>query len=84
MEDAHIASVPFGDKKCGLFGVFDGHGGIKHFTKGPSARFSWKSISPKNLGITKVSRKENTKKLSNKRSSRWMSFCSPKQAKQKS
>lgn len=28
MEDAHISIAPFGDKKLGLFGVFDGHGGI--------------------------------------------------------
>jgi serine/threonine protein phosphatase PrpC len=28
MEDAHISSIPFGDKKLGLFGVFDGHGGM--------------------------------------------------------
>lgn len=27
MEDAHISVAPFGDKKLGLFGVFDGHGG---------------------------------------------------------
>ena len=27
MEDAHISSMPFSDKKLGLFGVFDGHGG---------------------------------------------------------
>lgn len=84
MEDAHIASVPFGDKKCGLFGVFDGHGGIKHFTKGLSVLFSWKNIFPKNLEITKTSRKGNTKKLSNRLSSRWMSSSSPKQANLKS
>ena len=28
MEDAHIAQVPFSDKKLGLFAVFDGHGGL--------------------------------------------------------
>jgi serine/threonine protein phosphatase PrpC len=28
MEDAHILSAPFCDKKIALFGVFDGHGGI--------------------------------------------------------
>jgi serine/threonine protein phosphatase PrpC len=28
MEDAHIAIGSFIDKKIGLFGVFDGHGGI--------------------------------------------------------
>ncbi len=27
MEDAHISVAPFSDKKVGLFGVFDGHGG---------------------------------------------------------
>lgn len=75
MEDAHIASVPFGDKKCGLFGVFDGHGGICGLTQVLSARYSWKSILAKNFEIMKVSKKENTKKLSNKHFSRWMSFC---------
>ena len=27
MEDAHISIAPFSNKKVGLFGVFDGHGG---------------------------------------------------------
>lgn len=27
MEDAHISDGNFSDKKIGLFGVFDGHGG---------------------------------------------------------
>jgi serine/threonine protein phosphatase PrpC len=31
MEDAHIAVAPVGDKKIGLFGVFDGHGGIEYY-----------------------------------------------------
>jgi serine/threonine protein phosphatase PrpC len=30
MEDAHISNIPFTDKKLGLFGVFDGHGGIQN------------------------------------------------------
>lgn len=30
MEDAHICEVGFDDKKeLSLFGIFDGHGGIK-------------------------------------------------------
>ena len=31
MEDALIAVAPFGDKKIGIFGVFDGHGGIQNY-----------------------------------------------------
>jgi serine/threonine protein phosphatase PrpC len=27
MEDTHIMSASFGEKKISLFGVFDGHGG---------------------------------------------------------
>ena len=34
MEDAHIAQAPFSDKKLGLFGVFDGHGGTLFITSG--------------------------------------------------
>lgn len=30
MEDAHISQIPFTEKKLGLFGVFDGHGGIQN------------------------------------------------------
>lgn len=48
MEDAHIASVPFTDKRFGLFGVFDGHGGTLPFMKVPSAPYLWAGISPKN------------------------------------
>lgn len=29
MEDAHLSIAPFSDKKIGLFGVFDGHGGAQ-------------------------------------------------------
>lgn len=34
MEDAHIAKCPFTDKNLGLFGVFDGHGGIILYQSG--------------------------------------------------
>lgn len=61
MEDAHIASIPFGDKKCGLFAVFDGHGGTKKLIKVLSVLFSWRDISAKNSEIIKVSRKAGIK-----------------------
>lgn len=45
MEDAHLSIAPFSDKKIGLFGVFDGHGGNFRFMQEHSVRLSSKGIS---------------------------------------
>ena len=68
MEDAHIASVPFSDKKCGLFAVFDGHGGITYHIKVLNVQFLSRNTSAKNLRITRISRKVNTRKHSKRHS----------------
>lgn len=48
MEDAHLSIAPFSDKKIGLFGVFDGHGGNFGLMQEHSVRLSSKGISPLN------------------------------------
>lgn len=45
MEDAHLSIAPFSDKKIGLFGVFDGHGGNTLFIQVHSVQLLSKGIS---------------------------------------
>lgn len=66
MEDAHISITPFSDKKLGLFGVFDGHGGIHLIIQGLSVLHLCSAILLKNCNKTLHSKMKNTKKLLDK------------------
>lgn len=62
MEDAHISNIPFTEKKLGLFGVFDGHGGTHPLIQVHNALHLFNATSPKNLRKTKTLKKETIKK----------------------
>lgn len=67
MEDAHISNIPFTDKKLGLFGVFDGHGGIQNLIQGPNVLLSFNATLLLSLKQTTTLKKVTIKKHLKKR-----------------
>jgi serine/threonine protein phosphatase PrpC len=84
MEDAHINNSPLSDKKNSIFGVFDGHGGFDFSMQVHKFRHLWNAILSNNLKEIRITKRKITKKHLKKLSLKWISFCSQKQAKNRS
>lgn len=83
MEDAHISTAPFSQKKVGLFGVFDGHGGNTVFIQGLNVLLLLKGIFRNSFSIIRVLKREIIRKHLDKPSSKWTNCYLRKQAKNK-
>jgi hypothetical protein len=62
MEDAHISLTDFKDKKLGLFGVFDGHGGSIIYIQGLNAQLLYNAIFLINSNQIRILKKVIMKK----------------------